>query len=339
MAVETDAQKRTERLASGDDNVLEVRNLKKHFKVGGGFLARGSEMNIRAVDDVSFSVRRGETFGLVGESGCGKTTLGQTIIRLYNPTEGSIIFNGTDISRLKANDLRKHRRAMQMIFQDPSASLDPRMTVGSIISEPLNIYGIGNREERAERVRELLRVVGLNSYFTNRYPHEFSGGQRQRIGIARSLALNPDLVICDEPVSALDVSIQAQVLNLLRQLQTDFNLTYLFIAHNLAVVAHISDRVGVMYLGKLVEIGDAKVITEQPKHPYTQALISAIPVANPNLHRDRIILEGDVPSPANPPSGCRFHPRCPVARADCSETEPLLREVAPNHWVACHYAE
>jgi oligopeptide/dipeptide ABC transporter ATP-binding protein len=228
---------------------------------------------------------------------------------------------------------------MQMIFQDPSASLDPRMTVGSIISEPLNIYGIGSREERQERVRELLRVVGLNSYFTNRYPHEFSGGQRQRIGIARSLALNPDLVICDEPVSALDVSVQAQVLNLLRQLQNDFNLTYLFIAHNLAVVAHISDRVGVMYLGKLVEVGDAKVITEQPKHPYTQALISAIPVANPNLHRDRIILEGDVPSPANPPSGCRFHPRCPVARADCSETEPELRELAPDHWVACHYAE
>jgi oligopeptide transport system ATP-binding protein len=339
VAVDTDAQMQTDRLIHNDDNVLEVRNLKKHFHVGGGFLARNSAMNIRAVDDVSFTVRRGETFGLVGESGCGKTTLGQTIIRLYNPTEGSVIFNGTDISRLTANDLRKHRRKMQMIFQDPSASLDPRMTVGSIISEPLNIYGIGNREERQERVRELLRVVGLNSYFTNRYPHEFSGGQRQRIGIARSLALNPDLVICDEPVSALDVSIQAQVLNLLRQLQSEFNLTYLFIAHNLAVVAHISDRVGVMYLGKLVEIGEAKTITELPKHPYTQALISAIPVADPNRHRDRIILEGDVPSPANPPSGCRFHPRCPVARADCSETEPLLRELAPGHWVACHYAE
>jgi oligopeptide transport system ATP-binding protein len=339
VAVETPTQTQTESIDDGRDNVLEVRNLKKHFFVGGGFLARNSAMAIQAVDDISFAVRRGETFGLVGESGCGKTTLGQTIIRLYNPTSGSIVFNGTDISRLKPNELRKHRRKMQMIFQDPSASLDPRMTVGSIIGEPLNIYGVGNREERSERVKELLRVVGLNSYFTNRYPHEFSGGQRQRIGIARSLALNPDLVICDEPVSALDVSIQAQVLNLLRQLQEDFNLTYLFIAHNLAVVAHISDRVGVMYLGKLVEIGESKTITEQPKHPYTQALISAIPLADPNRQRDRIILEGDVPSPANPPSGCRFHPRCPVARADCSDQEPILREVTPGHWVACHYAE
>lgn len=339
MAVETPNQTQTESIDDGADNVLEVRNLKKHFYIGGGFLSRSGAMTIQAVDDISFAVRRGETFGLVGESGCGKTTLGQTIIRLYNPTSGSIVFNGTDISNLKPNELRKHRRKMQMIFQDPSASLDPRMTVGSIIGEPLNIYGIGSREERTERVRELLRVVGLNSYFTNRYPHEFSGGQRQRIGIARSLALNPDLVICDEPVSALDVSIQAQVLNLLRQLQADFKLTYLFIAHNLAVVAHISDRVGVMYLGKLVEIGEAKTITEQPKHPYTQALISAIPLADPGRQRDRIILEGDVPSPANPPSGCRFHPRCPVARADCSEQEPILREVTPGHWVACHYAE
>jgi oligopeptide transport system ATP-binding protein len=339
VAIESTNQTQTESISDGMDNVLEVRNLKKHFHVGGGFLARGSALNIRAVDDVSFAVRRGETFGLVGESGCGKTTLGQTIIRLYNPTAGSIVFNGTDISRLKPNELRKHRRKMQMIFQDPSASLDPRMTVGSIIGEPLNIYGIGSKEERTERVRELLRVVGLNSYFTNRYPHEFSGGQRQRIGIARSLAMNPDLVICDEPVSALDVSVQAQVLNLLRQLQSDFNLTYLFIAHNLAVVAHISDRVGVMYLGKLVEIGEAKTITEQPKHPYTQALISAIPLADPGRKRDRVILEGDVPSPANPPSGCRFHPRCPVARADCSEREPDLREITPGHWVACHYAE
>ena len=335
MAVDTGARNQTDEVADNGDYVLEVRNLKKHFHLGGGFLSRSSGMTIRAVDDVSFAVRRGETFGLVGESGCGKMTLGQTIIRLYNPTSGQVIFNGTDISTMKAGELRKHRRKMQMIFQDPSASLDPRMTVGSIIAEPLNIYGIGSRED----VRELLRVVGLNSYFTNRYPHEFSGGQRQRIGIARSLALNPDLVICDEPVSALDVSIQAQVLNLLRQLQDDFSLTYLFIAHNLAVVAHISDRVGVMYLGKLVEIGDAKVITEQPKHPYTQALISAIPIADPNRRRDRIILEGDVPSPANPPTGCRFHPRCPVARADCADAEPLLREVRPGHWVACHYAE
>jgi oligopeptide/dipeptide ABC transporter ATP-binding protein len=321
------------------DYILEVRNLKKYFKMGGGFLSRGSELTIRAVDDVSFGVHRGETFGLVGESGCGKTTLGQTIIRLYNPTDGQVIFNGTDISRMGAAEIRKYRRGMQMIFQDPSASLDPRMTVGSIIAEPLNIFGVGTREERRERVRELLRVVGLNSYFVNRYPHEFSGGQRQRIGIARSIALNPELVICDEPVSALDVSIQAQVLNLLRRLQDELNLTYLFIAHNLAVVAHISDRVGVMYLGKMVEIGEAKNITEDPKHPYTQALISAIPVPVPGKRRDRIILEGDVPSPANPPSGCRFHPRCPIARADCAEVEPQLREIVPGHWVACHYAE
>jgi oligopeptide transport system ATP-binding protein len=322
-----------------EDHILEVHNLKKYFKVGGGFLARRSALNIRAVDDVSFSIQRGETFGLVGESGCGKTTLGQTIIRLYDPTAGSIVFNGTDIAPLGQAEMRKHRRGLQMIFQDPSASLDPRMTVGSIIAEPLNIFGVGSKDERRERVRELLRVVGLNSYFVNRYPHEFSGGQRQRIGIARSLALNPELIICDEPVSALDVSIQAQVLNLLRQLQDDFNLTYLFIAHNLAVVAHISDRVGVMYLGKLVEIGEARRITEDPKHPYTQALISAIPIPEPGRQRDRIILEGDVPSPANPPSGCRFHPRCPIARDDCKQVEPALRQLEPGHWVACHYAE
>lgn len=338
MATETS----TSRTLAGDgteDVILEIKNLKKHFHVGGGLLARRSALTIQAVDDVSFSIKRGETFGLVGESGCGKTTLGQTIIRLYNPTAGSIVFNGTDVSTLNAAEMRKHRRGMQMIFQDPSASLDPRMTVGSIISEPLNIFGIGSKEERRERVRELLRVVGLNSYFVNRYPHEFSGGQRQRIGIARSLALNPELIICDEPVSALDVSIQAQVLNLLRQLQGDFNLTYLFIAHNLAVVAHISDRVGVMYLGKLVEIGESRRITEEPKHPYTQALISAVPIPVPGRQRERIILEGDVPSPANPPSGCRFHPRCPIARPDCKEVEPALRQLEPGHWVACHYAE
>jgi oligopeptide transport system ATP-binding protein len=338
--VVTEKSTRTSAAENGNSStILDVQNLKKYFHVGGGFLARRNALTIRAVDDVSFSIVRGETFGLVGESGCGKTTLGQTIIRLYNPTAGSINFNGADISSLNAAEMRKHRRGMQMIFQDPSASLDPRMTVGSIISEPLNIYGIGSRDERRERVRELLRVVGLNSYFVNRYPHEFSGGQRQRIGIARSLALNPELIICDEPVSALDVSIQAQVLNLLRQLQSEFNLTYLFIAHNLAVVAHISDRVGVMYLGKLVEIGESRRITEDPKHPYTQALISAVPIPVPGRQRDRIILEGDVPSPANPPSGCRFHPRCPIARPDCKEVEPVLRELEPGHWVACHYAE
>ncbi|MGH2533728.1 MAG: ABC transporter ATP-binding protein [Thermomicrobiales bacterium] len=317
--------------------ILKVEHLKKYFTLGGGLLG-GRKLTIRAVDDVSFSIREGETFGLVGESGCGKTTLGQTIIRLYDPTEGHVYLNGDDISRLKPRAMQPYRRNLQMIFQDPSASLDPRMTVGSVIAEPLNIFGQGSRAERRERVQELLRVVGLNAYFANRYPHEFSGGQRQRIGIARALALNPKLVICDEPVSALDVSIQAQVLNLLKRLQAQFDLTYLFIAHNLAVVAHISDRVGVMYLGKLVEIGEARTITENPKHPYTQALISAIPTPEPGRARNRIILEGDVPSPANPPSGCRFHPRCPIVRPNCAVDEPELVDKGDNHWVACHYA-
>jgi oligopeptide/dipeptide ABC transporter ATP-binding protein len=319
------------------DEILRIEHLKKYFKAGGGFLG-GKGITIHAVDDVSFAVRRGETFGLVGESGCGKTTLGQTIIRLYEPTDGNIIFNGANLSRLPSGKLRPIRRDIQMIFQDPSASLDPRMTVGSVISEPLNIAGIGSKSERREKVQELLKVVGLNAYFSNRYPHEFSGGQRQRIGIARALALNPQLVICDEPVSALDVSIQAQVLNLLKQLQRQFNLTYLFIAHNLAVVAHISDRIGVMYLGKLVEVGLSKAITESPKHPYTQALISAIPIPEPGRARNRIILEGDVPSPANPPSGCRFHPRCPIAQPNCAEVEPPLEDKGEGHLVACHYA-
>lgn len=317
--------------------ILRVERLKKYFTLGGGLFG-GRALTIRAVDDVSFTVRRGETFGLVGESGCGKTTLGQTIIRLYDPTDGHIYFNGVDISHLSQRQLRPFRRDIQMIFQDPSASLDPRMTVGSIIAEPLTIARIGTRAERRERVQELLRVVGLNSYFANRYPHEFSGGQRQRIGIARALALNPQLIICDEPVSALDVSIQAQVLNLLKDLQKQFHLTYLFIAHNLAVVAHISDRIGVMYLGKLVEVGSAHAITMSPKHPYTQALISAVPVPEPGRQRQRVLLQGDVPSPANPPTGCRFHPRCPIARPNCAAEEPRLEEKAPDHWVACHYA-
>lgn len=337
MTASTVAKSNAYNAGSRPDEILRVDHLKKYFKIGGGFLG-GSGLVIRAVDDVSFSVRRGETFGLVGESGCGKTTLGQTIIRLYEPTEGDILFNGANLSKLSSGQMRPFRRDIQMIFQDPSASLDPRMTVGSVISEPLNVAGVGSRAERREKVQELLRVVGLNAYFANRYPHEFSGGQRQRIGIARALALNPQLVICDEPVSALDVSIQAQVLNLLRQLQEQFNLTYLFIAHNLAVVAHIADRIGVMYLGKLVEVCDSRTITESPKHPYTQALISAIPVPEPGRTRKRIILEGDVPSPARPPSGCRFHPRCPIANVDCAEREPALEEKSGGHWVACHYA-
>ncbi len=319
------------------DLILELRGVQKHFQVGGGLL-RGRPLVIHAVDDISFSLRKGETLGLVGESGCGKTTLGQTIVRLYQPTAGSIVFKGDDISRLSPGQMRPYRRYLQMIFQDPSASLDPRMTVSSIISEPLTVSGWGSKKDRQDRVRELLKEVGLNSYFANRYPHEFSGGQRQRIGIARALAMGPELVVCDEPVSALDVSIQAQVLNLMKQLQEQYELTYLFIAHNLAVVAHIADRIGVMYLGKLVELADARTITENPKHPYTKALISAIPVAAPGRIRDRIILQGDVPSPANPPTGCRFHPRCPIAQPNCAIDEPILEEKEVNHFVACHYA-
>ncbi len=317
--------------------LLRVEHLTKHFSVGGGFLS-GNPLVIRAVDDVSFAVKRGETFGLVGESGCGKTTLGQTIVRLYEPTSGSILFKGQDLSGLSQREMRPYRRQLQMIFQDPSASLDPRMTVASIISEPMVVSKIGTKEERKERVQELLRVVGLNAYFANRYPHEFSGGQRQRIGIARSLALSPEMVVCDEPVSALDVSIQAQVLNLLKDLQDQFDLTYIFIAHNLAVVAHIADRIGVMYLGKVVEIGTSDAIIERPLHPYTKALISAIPIPEPGKKKQRMLLQGDVPSPANPPSGCRFHPRCPIAQQNCSIDEPSLEEKFPNHWVACHYA-
>jgi oligopeptide transport system ATP-binding protein len=332
-----------------DGELLQLDQLVKHFPIQAGLLKR-TVGYVHAVDGVSFGVRRGEAFGLVGESGCGKTTLAQTVIRLYAPTAGRIVFDGHDLARLGPAQLRAYRRRIQMIFQDPYASLDPRMTVGAIVAEPLEIFGIGSRKQRDELVRELLRTVGLNASMLNRYPHEFSGGQRQRIGIARALALQPELVICDEPVSALDVSIQAQVLNLLRDLQSGFGLTYLFIAHNLAVVAYVCDRIGVMYLGKLVELGTTEQITTRPRHPYTQALLSAVPVPLPGMGRrrraelppgvrGRITLSGEVPSPVNPPSGCRFRTRCPIARESCAAEIPPLREVEPEHWVACWYAE
>jgi oligopeptide/dipeptide ABC transporter ATP-binding protein len=321
--------------------LLQVKDLKKYFQVGGGFIFNRQGKTLKAVDGVTFEVKAGETFGLVGESGCGKTTLGQTIVRLYDPTSGQIIFDGTDISQLNENQLRPLRRGMQMIFQDPASSLDPRMTVGGIIGEPLDIFRIGSRDERRQRVEELLKVVGLNTYFINRYPHEFSGGQRQRIGVARALALHPKMIICDEAVSALDVSIQAQVLNLLKDLQAQFGLTYVFVAHNLAVVAHISDRIGVMYLGKMVELGATNDIYDRPLHPYTKALLSAIPIPQVGVKKkvERVILTGDVPSPLNPPSGCPFHPRCPIADGKrCSTEVPVFEQKASGHWAACHYA-
>ncbi len=324
-------------MAPQDGPILSVRNVKKYFEIGGGFLRKAAVL--RAVDDVSFDVRAGETFGLVGESGCGKSTLAQTIVRLLEPTAGQIVFQGQDISRLKGNRLRMVHRDLQMVFQDPYTSLDPRMTVRGIIEEPLRNFKAGNRKERERRVEELLEHVNLHAYFMNRYPHEFSGGQRQRIGIARALALQPKVVVCDEPVSALDVSIQAQVLNLLRDLQRDFNLTYLFIAHNLAVVAHISDRIGVMYLGKMVEVAPTAQLMSEPRHPYAKALLSAIPVPDRKLRRERIILHGEVPSPLNPPSGCRFRTRCPIAQEICAQEEPPLREVAPGQFAACHFAD
>lgn len=321
------------------DTLVDVRNLKMYFPVRRGLLIERTVGHVHAVDDISFQVKRGETLGLVGESGCGKSTTGRAIVRLYDPTAGEVYFKGVDLTRLNGKQLRHARREMQMIFQDPFASLDPRMTVGGIISEPLEIHNLATRKEREEKVREMLRIVGLNPYFANRYPHEFSGGQRQRIGVARALVLEPEFIVCDEPISALDVSIQAQLINLLEDLQEQYNLTYLFIAHDLAVVRHISDRVAVMYLGKLVEVADRNELYELPLHPYTRSLLSAVPVPDPVIEkrRSRIILHGDVPSPVNPPSGCRFHTRCPFARADCSESEPPLDEVRPGHWVACFY--
>jgi oligopeptide transport system ATP-binding protein len=318
--------------------LMKVRNLKKYFPITRGIVVQRQVGAIKAVDGIDFDVYRGETLGLVGESGCGKSTTGRTILQLYRPTEGEVHFEGTDLVNLKGEDLRRMRRRMQMIFQDPYASLNPRMTVGNIIGEPLEVHGIARGKERRERVQELLRVVGLNPYFVNRYPHEFSGGQRQRIGVARALALNPAFIVCDEPISALDVSIQAQVVNLLEELQAEFGLTYLFIAHDLSMVRHISTRVAVMYLGKIVELTDRNSLYNNPQHPYTKALLSAVPIPDPVVEerRQRIILEGDVPSPANPPPGCNFNTRCPVRIDRCFEEDPEFREVLPGHWCACH---
>jgi oligopeptide transport system ATP-binding protein len=322
-----------------ENNVLvRVERLKKHFPITRGIIFQQQVGAIKAVDGVSFDIRKGETLGLVGESGCGKSTTGRTILQLYRPTAGSVLFGGEDLAKMKGERLRRMRRKMQMIFQDPYASLNPRMTVGNIVGEPLEVHGVAKGAERRERVQELLKLVGLNPYFINRYPHEFSGGQRQRIGVARALALNPSFIVCDEPISALDVSIQAQVVNLLEDLQGEFGLTYLFIAHDLSMVRHISDRVAVMYLGKIVELTSRDELYSNPLHPYTQALLSAVPIPDPVIEetRQRIILEGDVPSPANPPAGCNFCSRCPRVLDVCYEQEPEFKEVGPDHWVACH---
>jgi peptide/nickel transport system ATP-binding protein/oligopeptide transport system ATP-binding protein len=320
------------------EKLVEVNNLVKYFPVRAGLLQRVVN-HVKAVDDVSFFVKKGETLGLVGESGCGKTTVGRTMLRLIEPTSGKVKFDGKDVFSLEAKEMKIVRRDMQIIFQDPYASLDPRVPIGESIMEGLHIHKIGTRRERVDVMMETLKKVGLEDYHVRRYPHEFSGGQRQRIGIARALALHPRFIICDEPVSALDVSIQSQVLNILKDLQKEFGLTYLFIAHNLSVVEHVSDRVAVMYLGKMVELTTREDLFRNPLHPYTKALMSAIPVPNPRLKRQRTILKGDVPSPLNPPRGCRFHPRCPVAIEKCSHEEPVFREAAPEHWVACWLVE
>ncbi len=319
-------------------NLLEVRNLRKYFPIKRGVFSRVSDY-VKAVDDVSFSIRRGETLGLVGESGCGKTTAGRAVLRLIEPDAGEIEFDGIDLRALSTRELRRRRRDMQIIFQDPYASLNPRMPAGSIVGEPFAIHGTAHGKQREERVAELLETVGLDPGVGSRYPHEFSGGQRQRIGIARALAMKPKLIVADEPVSALDVSIQAQIINLLADLQKDFGLTYLFISHGIPVIEHISNRIGVMYLGKLVEIGTSAQICMNPKHPYTQALLSAVPIPEPGRRRERIVLRGDVPTPINPPAGCRFHTRCPIVIDRCRTEEPPLKKLADGRLGACHLAD
>ncbi len=328
-------------MESEPEVLLKVRDLVKYFPITRGSIIQREVGQVRAVDGVSFDIYRGETLGLVGETGSGKTTVGRTMIRLYEPTAGSVYYDGVDLMALEGDELNQLRAHLAMMFQDPYASLNPRMTIGSIVGEPLEVHGIAKGNEKRKRVQQLLEQVGLNPNFVNRYPHEFSGGQRQRIGIARALALHPDLIICDEPISSLDVSIQAQVVNLLEDLQSELGLTYLFIAHDLSMVRHISDRIAVMYLGKIVELADRDSIYLRPLHPYTQALMSAVPLPDPEVQqrRERIILVGDIPSPANPPEGCNFHTRCPIAQDDCRLDEPELRELRPGHLVACHYAE
>ncbi|MDX9864006.1 MAG: dipeptide ABC transporter ATP-binding protein [Anaerolineaceae bacterium] len=325
-------------MSSENEVLLRVDNLVKHFPITQGIIIQRQTGAVHAVDGISFDIYKGETLGLVGESGCGKSTTGRTILQLYRPTAGSVHFEGRDLAKLSNEEMRQVRRRAQMIFQDPYASLNPRMTVGEIIGEPLQIYRIMKGQELRDRVASLLELVGLNPAYSNRYPHEFSGGQRQRIGVARALALNPSLIVCDEPISALDVSIQAQVVNLLEDLQKELGLTYLFIAHDLSMVRHISDRVAVMYLGVIVELTTREELYNNPLHPYTQALLSAVPIPDPFAEekRQRIILEGDVPSPVNPPSGCRFRTRCPLAIEICAKERPEFREVKPGHFVACH---
>jgi oligopeptide transport system ATP-binding protein len=324
-------------MSTNNDVLLRVEDLKMHFPIYRGVFQRQVGA-VRAVDGVSFDVKRGETLGLVGESGCGKSTTGRTILQLYKPTAGNVHFEGKDLVKMKSEEIRQMRRKMQMIFQDPYASLNPRMTVGQLVGEPLQVHNVATGAEINDRVAHLLELVNMNPAFATRYPHEFSGGQRQRIGVARALALQPSFIICDEPISALDVSIQAQVVNLLEELQEQFNLTYLFIAHDLSMVKHISDRVAVMYLGVFVELASRDELYANPLHPYSQALLSAVPIPDPvaDAKRKRTILEGDVPSPANPPSGCRFRTRCPIAEARCAESRPEFREVKPGHFVACH---